>query len=176
MSEILAAGGRAYDTLLNVCVWAKDNGGMGSFYRSQHELFFVFRNGRVSHRNNVQLGKFGRYRTNVWRYPGANTLSRTGDEGNLLEMHPTVKPVALIADAILDCSVRGDIVLDSFLGAGSTILAAERTGRIGYGIEIEPRYVDVAIRRWERYTGGQAVHIVTGQSFTERASEELIHG
>ena len=106
MAEILAAGNRAYDALLNTCVWVKDNGGMGSFYRSQHELFFVFRNGRASHRNNIQLGKFGRYRTNVWRYPGANTLSRTGEEGNLLEMHPTVKPVALIADAILDCSAR----------------------------------------------------------------------
>jgi len=100
--EILSAGKRTYDMFLNLCVWAKDNGGMGSFYRSQHELVFVFRKGLESHRNNIQLGKFGRNRTNVWRYPGVNTLSRSGDEGNLLALHPTVKPVAMIADAILD--------------------------------------------------------------------------
>ena len=121
MSELLAAGKQIYDTLLNLCVWVKDNGGMGSFYRSRHELIFVFRNGKGPHRNNVQLGQYGRNRTNVWEYPGVNTLSKHGDEGNLLALHPTVKPVQLIADAILDCSARGDIVLDSFLGSGSTL-------------------------------------------------------
>lgn len=117
MSELLAAGKRVYGLLLNLCVWNKNNGGMGSLYRFQHELIFVFKVERASHRNNIQLGKYGRNRTNVWNYPGANTLSRQGEDGNLLEMHPTVKPVKLIADALLDCSARGEIVLDSFLGA-----------------------------------------------------------
>jgi DNA modification methylase len=156
-SELLMAGKQTYDTFLNLCVWAKDNGGMGSFYRSQHELVFVFRKGLESHRNNVQLGKFGRNRTNVWRYPGVNTLSRSGDEGNLLALHPTVKPAAMIADAILDCSAPRDIVLDNFSGAGSTILAAERVGRTCYAIEIDPLYVDTAVKRWEKQTGKPAV-------------------
>jgi DNA modification methylase len=163
--ETLMAGGQAYDTLLNVCVWAKDNGGMGSFYRSQHELVFVFRNGKETHLNNVQLGRFGRNRTNLWKYPGVNTLSRSGDEGNLLALHPTVKPVAMIADAILDCSAPGDIVLDNFSGAGSTIMAAERVGRICYSIEIDPLYVDTTVRRWEKRTGKRAVHAESGKHF-----------
>ena len=167
MGELQAAGRQVYGSLLNVCVWAKDKGGMGSFYRSQHELIFVFRNGKGPHRNNVQLGKFGRNRTNVWQYPGANSLSRSGEDGNLLAMHPTVKPVALIADALLDCSARGEIVLDSFLGAGSTLLAAERVGRICYGIEIAPQYVDLAIRRWQNQSGSAAVHTQTGKTFNE---------
>ncbi len=163
--ELLAAGGNAYRELKNLCVWVKDNGGMGSLYRSQHELVFVFKHGTAPHRNNVELGKHGRYRTNVWRYPGANSLSRTGDDANPLTMHPTVKPVALIADAILDCSARGDIVLDPFLGSGSTLLAAERVGRRCYGMELDPLYVDLAIRRWQKLTGLQAVHAVSGQLF-----------
>jgi DNA modification methylase len=171
MSELLAAGKRIYDTLLNLCVWAKDNGGMGSFYRSRHELVFVFRNGKGQHRNNIQLGQFGRNRTNVWEYPGVNTLSKTSDEDNLLALHPTVKPVALVSDAILDCSARGDIVLDSFLGSGSTLMAAERVGRICYGIEIDPIYVDVAIRRWQRLTGDRAIHTNTSKCFDEMAHE-----
>jgi hypothetical protein len=125
--ELLAAGERVRNTLLNLCVWVKNNGGMGSFYRSRHELVFVFRNGNSSHRNNIQLGKFGRNRTNVWEYPGVSTLSKQGDEGNLLALHPTVKPVALVADALLDCSARKDLVLDSFLGSGTTLLAAEQS-------------------------------------------------
>jgi DNA modification methylase len=145
---------------------------MGSFYRSQHELVFVFRNGAESHRNNIQLGRFGRNRTNVWRYPGVNTLSRSGDEGNLLALHPTVKPVAMIADAILDCSAPGDIVLDNFSGVGSTILAAEKTGRTCYAIEIDPMYVDTAVMRWEKKTGNTAIHSETGKYF-ERA--EVAH-
>lgn len=163
-AEVLLAGKKAYDTLLNLCVWTKDNGGMGSFYRSQHELIFVFRKGNTLHRNHVQLGRFGRNRTNVWRYPGVNTLSK-GEDGNLLALHPTVKPVAMIADAILDCSARGDIVLDSFCGVGSTILAAEKVGRVCYGIEIDPLYVDTAVKRWERQTGQRAIHASTGQYF-----------
>jgi hypothetical protein len=115
VGELLTAGKQTYDTLLNLCVWAKDNGGMGSLYRSQHELVFVFRKGLESHRNNIQLGKFGRNRTNVWRYPGVNTLSRSGNEGNLLALHPTIKPVAMIADAILDCSAPG--ILFSIISA-----------------------------------------------------------
>ena len=150
---------------------------MGSFYRSQHELVFVFKNGKGPHRNNVQLGKFGRYRTNVWEYPGISTMSKQGDEGNLLALHPTVKPVQMIADAILDASARGEIVLDGFLGSGSTLLAAERVGRICYGIEIDPLYVDVAIRRWQRYTGDQATLQSTGKTYDEVASTlEVIHG
>ena len=163
--EILTAGKQTYDTLLDLCVWAKDNGGMGSLYRSQHELVFVFRKGLESHRNNIQLGKFGRNRTNVWRYPGVNTLSRSGDEGNLLALHPTVKPVAMIADAILDCSAPGDIVLDNFCGAGSTIIAAERVGRTCYAIEIDPVYVDTAVKRWERRTGKLAIRAASRQLF-----------
>jgi DNA modification methylase len=166
-AELLAAGKRVYDTLLNLCVWAKDNGGMGSFYRSQHELIFVFRKGAESHRNNVMLGKFGRNRTNVWRYPGVNTLSRSGNEANLLSLHPTVKPVAMIADAILDCSAPGDIVLDNFAGSGSTILAAERTSRYCYGMEIDPLYVDVAVKRWQKLTNKKAVHAENGMHFDE---------
>jgi DNA modification methylase len=165
--EILAAGNHAYDSLLNLCVWAKDKGGMGSFYRSQHELVFVFRNGKASHRNNLQLGKFGRNRTNVWQYPGVNTLSRRGEEGNLLALHPTVKPVSLVADALLDCTRLGGLVLDSFLGSGSTLIAAERTRRICCGIELDPLYVDTAIRRWQRYTGGAAIHAESGKQFGE---------
>ena len=140
---------------------------MGSFYRSRHELVFVFRNGKGSHRNNVQLGRFGRNRTNVWEYPGVNTLSRNGDEGNLLALHPTVKPVQLVADAILDSSARGELVLDAFLGSGSTLIAAERVGRVCCGIEIDPIYVDTAIRRWQRSTGGAAIHLASGKTFSE---------
>src|ERR1700722_1276555 len=161
--ELLMAGKQTYDTFLNLCVWAKDNGGMGSLYRSQHELVFVFRKGTETHRNNIQLGKFGRNRTNVWRYPGVNTLSRSGDEGNLLALHPTIKPVAMIADAILDCSAPGDIVVDNFSGAGSTIIAAERVGRVCYAIEIDPVYVDTAVKRWERRTGKLAVRDASRQ-------------
>lgn len=165
--ELLTAGKQTYAMLLNLCVWAKDNGGMGSLYRSQHELVFVFRKGLESHRNNIQLGKFGRNRTNVWRYPGANTLSRSGEEGNLLALHPTVKPVAMIADAILDCSAPGDIVLDNFCGVGSTILAAERVGRSCYAIEIDPLYVDTAVKRWEKRTGKQAVRAASCKDFEQ---------
>jgi DNA modification methylase len=168
--ELLSAGRHIYGKLLNLCVWAKDNAGMGSFYRSQHELIFVFRNGKGRYRNNIQLGQHGRNRTNIWNYPNVNTLSRQGDEGNLLALHPTVKPVSLVADALLDCSARGEVVLDSFLGSGSTLIAAERVGRICAGIEIDPLYVDVAIRRWQKHTGDHAIHAVSGKLFDEIAA------
>lgn len=141
---------------------------MGSLYRSQHELVFVFKNGMAGHCNNVQLGKYGRNRTNVWNYRGANDFGRRTEEGNLLAMHPTVKPVALVADAILDCSHRGDLVLDAFLGSGSTLIACERTGRWCCGLELDPLYVDTAIRRWQKYTGASAVNAATGQTFVQR--------
>jgi DNA modification methylase len=173
MSELLAAGKQVYTKLLNLCIWVKDNGGLGSLYRSRHELVFVYRNGKDSHRNNVQLGKFGRNRTNVWEYAGINTLSRQSDEGNLLALHPTVKPIAMVADALLDGSARGEIVLDSFLGSGTTLIAAERVGRVCYGIEIDPFYVDVAIRRWQKHTGDHALHATTGKRFDDIASAEV---
>jgi DNA modification methylase len=146
---------------------------MGSLYRSRHELVFVFKNGKGRHQNNVQLGRFGRNRTNIWEYAGINTLSRSGDEGNLLQLHPTVKPVALVADALLDCSSRGDMVLDAFLGSGSTLMAAERTGRSCRGIEIDPLYIDTAIKRWQRYTGDHAIDTATGKRFDDFANETL---
>ena len=171
LRELLDATEPVYSELKNLCVWAKDNAGMGSLYRSQHELVFVFKQGRSRHRNNVQLGKHGRDRTNLWSYPGARTLSRTSDEGNLLALHPTVKPVRLVADALLDCTARGDIVLDPFLGSGTTLLAAERVGRVCRGLEIDPLYADTAIRRWQAHTGDEARHAESGRSFDEIAAE-----
>jgi DNA modification methylase len=169
--ELLAAGREPYGAPKNLCVWVKDNAGMGSLYRSRHELVFVFKHGRNGHRNNVQLGQFGRNRSNVWHYPGANSFARCGEEGNLLALHPTVKPVALVADAILDCSARGDIVLDAFLGSGTTVIAAERTGRRCYGMELDPGYVDTIVRRWQALTGGSARHAASGRSFDDLARE-----
>lgn len=139
MREILAAASKNYDDLLNLCVWVKDNGGMGSLYRSQRELIFVYRNGSAPHRNNVQLGKYGRNRTNVWEYPGVNTMSQQSEEGNLLALHPTVKPAAMISGALLDCSSPRDIALDPFFSSGTTLIAAEKTRRIRYGLELSPK-------------------------------------
>jgi len=169
IGELLVAGREVYDELKNVCVWVKNNAGLGSFYRSQHELVFVFKRGRLSHRNNVQLGRYGRNRTNVWTYPCANSFSRAGEEGNLLALHPTVKPVALVGDAIMDCTDRRDVVLDAFLGSGTTVIAADRTGRRCYGLELDPRYVDTIVRRWQTFTRGTATHAETGRSFAETA-------
>jgi DNA modification methylase len=174
MGEVLTAGKEVYAELKNLCIWAKGCGGMGSLYRSAHELVFLFKHGKDKHRNNVQLGQFGRYRTNVWNYPGANSFARQSPEGNLLELHPTVKPVALVADAIMDVSARGDIVLDSFLGSGTTLIAAERVGRICYGIELDPQYVDTAVRRWQALTGLNAKHGVSGRRFNEIEQEATI--
>lgn len=163
--ELLTAALGIYAELKNMCVWVKDNPGMGSLYRSQYELIFVFKNGRTSHRNNVELGQHGRNRTNVWDYPSLNNFGRKDEEGHLAALHPTIKPVALIADAILDCSARGDLVLDPFLGSGSTLLAAERVGRVCRGMELDPLYVDAAIRRWQSFTGDSAVHAATQNRF-----------
>ena len=171
LEEVMGAGRDAYGELKNLCVWVKSNGGMGSLYRGQHELVFVFKHGRSGHRNNVQLGQFGRNRSNVWHYPGVNSFARSGEEGNLLTLHPTVKPVALVADAILDCSARGDIVLDGFLGSGTTVIAAERTGRRCYGLELDPAYVDTIVRRWQALTRGAARHTASGRSFDDLARE-----
>jgi DNA modification methylase len=131
----------------------------------------VFKQGRARHRKNVQLGRHGRDRSNLWRYPGARTLSRAGEEGNLLALHPTVKPVRLVADALLDCTARGEIVLDAFLGSGTTLLAAERVGRVCHALEIDPLYVDTAIRRWQTHTGEKARHAESGRSFDEIAAD-----
>jgi DNA modification methylase len=167
VAELLAAGGELYSELKNIAVWVKHNAGMGSFYRSQHEFVFVFKHGRGSHKNNIQLGRYGRHRSNVWSYRGLNDFGRGTDEGHLSALHPTVKPVALVADAILDASSRGDIVLDPFLGSGTTLIAAERTGRRCHGIEIDPAYVDTIIRRWQTFTGDSAKHAATGRAFKE---------
>jgi DNA modification methylase len=156
LDEMLGAGRRVYRELKNVVVWNKTNAGLGSFYRSQHELIFVWKIGRGKHCNNIQLGKHGRNRSNVWTYVGANSFSSTRQSD--LAMHPTVKPVALVADAILDCSQRGDIVLDCFGGSGTTLIACERTGRKARLIEIDPSYCDQTIRRWQKLTGGTAVN------------------
>jgi DNA modification methylase len=172
--ELIAAAQTVYSEFKNVCVWVKENAGQGSLYRSQHEFVFVFRNGNKPHRNNIRLGQYGRYRTNVWNYQRPNSLSRNTEEGALSHLHPTIKPVELVADAILDCTTRGDVVLDPFLGSGTTVIAAERTGRICYGIELDPRYVDTIMRRWQLFSGLDAVHEVTGQTFAER-EEEMIN-
>jgi DNA modification methylase len=155
--------------LLNLCVWVKPNGGMGSLYRSRHELVFVFGKRGTTRVNNVQLGKHGRNRTNVWNYPGMNSFARRGRRRGL-DLHPTVKPIAMVADAILDVTQRGDIVLDPFGGSGTTLLAAGRTGRRGYVIELDPGYVDIAIARWQRMTKHTAVH-ANGKTFDEIRAE-----
>jgi DNA modification methylase len=147
----------------NLCVWVKSNAGMESFYRSQHELIYVFKHGDAPHQNNFGLGAAGRTRSNVWNYPGANAFGK--DRMDLLGIHPTVKPVAMIADALRDVSRRGEIVLDSFLGSGSTLIAAQETGRVCIGVELDPLYVDVAIRRWQKRTGKDALHAATGETF-----------
>jgi DNA modification methylase len=155
MTEMLHAGRRSGYEFKNLCVWVKDNGGMGSLYRSRHELVFVFKNGDAPHINNVELGKHGRYRTNVWEYPGVNTMRKGRMEE--LAMHPTVKPVLLVADAIKDCSKRRGIILDPFGGSGTTLIAAEKAGRQARLIELDPHYCDVTIRRWEKLTGEKAI-------------------
>lgn len=169
MAEILAAGRAANLDLLNLCVWAKTNGGMGSLYRSAHELVFLFKSGHDPHTNNIQLGRFGRNRRNVWYAPGANSFARNSPKRQS-ESHPTVKPIALVADAILDCTKRNDIVIDPYLGSGTTILAAERTGRRCHAIEIDVRYVDTAVRRWERLTKQEAKDI-NGKTFAQTRSD-----
>jgi DNA modification methylase len=169
--ELLTAGRRVFSELKNLCVWAKTNGGMGSLYRSQHELVVVFKKGTKPHINNVELGRYGRHRTNVWSYPGMSSFGAGRDE--TLILHPTVKPVALVEDAILDCSKRSGIVLDAFVGAGTTLIAAERTGRRGFGLELEPLYVDVALRRFRQITGIEPRHSQSGRTFQELEDADL---
>ncbi|MCF2524895.1 DNA methyltransferase [Bradyrhizobium sp. G127] len=169
LAECLAAGEQAFTALKNIIAWVKSNAGQGSFYRSQHELILVFKNGDAPHQNNIELGKYGRARSNVWQYAGVNSFRK--DRLAELTVHPTVKPVALVADAMRDCSRRGDIVLDPFMGSGTTILAAEKVGRRAYGIEIDPLYVDVAIRRWQEFTKRDAILVATGHTFDEVAAE-----
>lgn len=171
-SEVKNAALSLFGTPRQLCIWVKDNGGMGTFYRSQHELIFVFKKGEAPHINNFELGQHGRYRTNVWNYPGVNTFNGKGYE--LLAMHPTVKPVSLIADAMRDCSHRKGIVLDPFAGSGTILIAAERTGRHARAIELDPQYVDVAVQRWQRITGKQAVLVSTGQTWEQARAERLI--
>ena len=167
MAEMLEAGQEAYTELKNLIVWVKDNGGMGSFYRSRHELVFVFKTGTARHQNNFGLGEHGRYRTNVWEYRGINSLH--AQRGEELAMHPTVKPVEMIADAILDVSSRGEIVLDPFGGSGSTLMAAEQTGRRAYLVELDPLYCDTILARWEAATKRQAEQVLCGWSRVEGA-------
>lgn len=172
--ELLDAGEAVYTELKNLCVWAKTNGGMGSLYRSRHELVFVFKAGTAPHQNHVSLGRFGRNRTNVWDYPSPRAIGGDAEgEGDLVAEHPTPKPVAMIADALMDVSTRGDLVLDPFLGSGSTLIAAERTGRIARGIELDPRYVDLAIRRWQRQARRSAVNVALQCTFDELGEARL---
>lgn len=171
MAEVLAAGAATYSELKNLCVWTKANGGMGSLYRSQHELVFVFKAGTAPHLNNIELGKHGRYRTNVWPYAGFNSFGKQRDAA--LAMHPTVKPVALVADAILDASQRRQIVLDAFAGSGTTLVAAHRTGRRGFGIELDPYYADVIVLRLMRL-GLSATLEVSGESFDAVAARRTV--
>jgi DNA modification methylase len=168
--ELLTAGREVYSELKNVAVWVKSNAGMGSLYRSQHELIFIFKSGTGHHINNIELGKHGRNRTNVWKYDSASAKARKGN--NLLALHPTAKPIELVMDALLDCSHRDDIVLDCFLGSGTTLLAAEQTGRVCRGMELDPLYIDTAIRRWQNLTGRDAVLSVNGRPFREIEAEK----
>lgn len=165
MGEVLEAGQLVYQDLKNLMVWDKGTGGMGTFYRSRHELVFAFKKGTAPHINSFELGQHGRYRTNVWCYKGMNSFGAGRSEE--IQLHPTVKPVAMIADAIKDVSRRGDIVLDLFGGSGSTLIAAHKTGRRGYLCELDPVYCDRIIRRWQSYAKDDAVLTATGQSFSE---------
>jgi len=178
INDLIDVGRKLYGAMLNLVVWNKSNAGQGSFYRSQHELIGVFRVGDHPNRNNVELGRFGRNRSNVWTYAGVNTFGR--GRMDALAAHPTVKPVALVADALLDCTARGEMVLDQFAGSGTTILAAEKVGRIGFGIEYEPGYVDVAIKRWQGATKLEATLAEDGRTYEEicaaRANAESSHG
>ena len=171
LPEILTAGEAVYEELKNLIVWAKDNGGMGTFYRSRHELIFAFKHGTAPHLNTFELGQHGRYRTNVWQYRGVNTL-RPGRMADLA-LHPTVKPVQLIADAIRDVSGRGEIVLDVFGGSGSTLIAAEKTGRRARLCELDPVYCDRILARWETYAKDDAARLAGTQPIGARCLEPL---
>jgi DNA modification methylase len=173
MAEALAAGSGVFDQLKNICVWSKTNGGMGTFYRSQHEMVLVWKVGDAPHTNNFGLGDKGRYRTNVWTYPGVNTFK--AERMNELMLHPTVKPVALVADAIRDVTNRGQVVLDTFGGSGTTLIAAEKTGRRALLLEIDPTYCDVIVRRWQNLTGKDATLSGDGRTFESIEAERRHH-
>ena len=168
MDEISAAGRAVFSELKNLIVWAKDNAGMGTFYRSRHELIFAFKNGAAPHINAFELGQNGRSRTNVWNYRGITSPTKESREA--LQLHPTVKPVAMVADALKDCSRRGGIVLDSFCGSGTILIAAQKTGRRARAIELDPSYCDTAIRRWQLFAKDDAVLVATGETFDEVAA------
>jgi len=169
--EVQSAAEGIYSELKNLCVWVKTNAGMGSFYRSQHEMVFVFKAGQGAHINNFGLGETGRHRSNVWTYAGANTFRP--DRAEDLEAHPTVKPISMVADAILDCSTRNGLVMDAFAGSGTTLVAAHRTGRRGAGIEIDPAYCDLIVKRLERETGEKAILAGSGEGFSDVAAMRL---
>lgn len=166
--EEITQAGHIYEEFKNMCVWNKTNAGMGSLYRSKHELVFIFKHGTAPHINNIELGSNGRYRTNVWDYAGLNSSRNR----NLLKLHPTVKPVELIIDAVLDVTHRGHLVLDSFLGSGSTLIACEKAKRVCYGMELSPLYIDTTIRRWEMLTKKDAVLVSTGQTYKSLLEEK----
>jgi DNA modification methylase len=162
--NVIGAGRKHYSELKNICVWAKLNGGMGAMYRSQHEMVVLFKNGNAPHINTIQLGKYGRYRTNVWSFAGVNSFGKQQED---LKMHPTVKPVAMLVEAIKDCTRLKQIVLDPFAGSGSTLIACEDSGRVARCIELDPLYCDVIIRRWQQHTGGEAVHVASKMTFAQ---------
>ncbi|MAI07896.1 MAG: DNA methylase N-4 [Magnetococcales bacterium] len=169
IGDLIQAGEACYTEMKNICVWNKDNGGMGTLYRSKHEFVAVFKHGDKPHINNIELGKYGRYRTNVWDYKGVNSFGKNQSD---LKMHPTVKPVALIMDAIKDCTRKDHIVLDPFAGSGSTLIACEKTRRVARCIELDPVYCDVIIQRWQKLTGENAVHIESGETFEQKREVE----
>jgi DNA modification methylase len=180
--EIIVANRAAYTEFKQLCVWNKDNGGMGTFYRSKHELIFVFKNGTAKHTNNFELGQYDRYRTNVWDYSGMNSFSvkeqvkteegkQVAGGNELLKMHPTVKPVKLVADAILDCSLHGELILDLFGGSGTTLIACEETDRRCCMMELDPKYVDTIIRRWQKHTNQEAILESNQKTFDEVESQ-----
>ncbi len=170
--DVLLAAAKARNfKLINMCVWDKGTGGMGSFYRSQHEFVPVFRVGETQHQNLIELGRHGRYRTNVWSYRGLNTFGR--NRASQLALHPTVKPIALVADAIRDSTKRGELVIDPFVGSGTTLIAAQRTGRRAACIDLDPLYVDVTIRRWQTKTSERAVHVDSRLTFEELVEQRI---
>jgi DNA modification methylase len=170
--ELLTAARQTYTEFKNLCVWCKDVASQGSLYRSQHELVLIFKNGKGRNRNNGQLG---RHRTNVWKHRRMNSSTGTTDKEDLSKLQPTIKPVELVADVVLDCTARGEIVLDAFLGMGTTVIASEQTGRACFGIELNPVYVDATIRRWQNFTGQQAVNALSGRTFNE-IEQEITNG
>ena len=169
--ELIGAGKASYGEMKNLCVWAKTHAGQGALYRSQHELVAVFKRPGGAHTNNVQLGRFGRNRSNLWTYSSPSSFGRAGEEGSLLADHPTPKPVAMVADALMDASDRGDVVVDPFLGGGATLIASEQVGRVCFGLELDPLYVDAIVRRFIRLTGHDAVREADGASFIQLQAE-----